>query len=477
MDNSLIKKVKNGLKKTGITLLAAATIGSTSGCAQYVSRYDNIENRVGYESSYHQENLGDGIRAGLEIIPERVDMFDKTLRIEGYSQEKGENISIYEDVRKSNRTLLREVKESIDRIIEINEISPAGHPLKEVYATGIYDQRQNNDILELETININGELYFTDPSYESRLNNNRGYEFWGDGWWRWYNHAHYPSNLNPWWDPELRGVITYNTNYHDHYGQDWDGDGISNWSEMIAGTNPYNWDTDYDGLSDLVEIWMGTNPRDPDTDNDGYLDGYDPYPRWHNPHHWNHSHHHWDMWWNHNYNHINWHHQYKQRRHRPISKTETRRVPGKTWKTKTFDQKRYKTDLRKSEKSLKTKVERKSYNNSHTKTYKPSTGTVKPRTYDKPKTTKIIPKTTNKRKTYTIPKKQETKKKKTYVTPKKTETQKTKTYTKHKTTQKKTYTKPKTTQKKTYTPQKRSVQPKKTQQQNTQTKQVQKKHR
>ena len=460
MDNSLIKKVKDGLKKTGLTLLVAATIGSTSGCAQYVSKYNNIENRVGYESSYNLENLGDGIRTGLEIIPERVDIFDKTLRIEGYSQEKGENISIYEDVRGSNRTLLKEVKESIDKIIEINQISPAGHPLKEVYATGIYDERQDNDILELETININGELYFTDPSYESRLNNNRGHEFWGEGWWKWYNHAHYPSNFNPWWDPELRGVITYNTSYHDHYGQDWDGDGISNWSEMIAGTNPYNWDTDYDGLSDLVEIWMGTNPRDPDTDNDGYMDGYDPYPRWHNNHHWNH--HHWDMWWDHHYNHINWHHQYKQRRHAPISKTGERRVPGKTWKTKTFDQKKYKTDLRKSEKSLKTKVERKSYNNSHTKTYKPSTGNVKSRDYDKPKTIKrIVPKKTNKKKTYTIPKKQETGKRKTYVVPKKTETQK-----------KKTYTRPKTTQKKT----KPAAPPKKTQQK-TQTKQIQKKHR
>ena len=34
---------------------------------------------------------------------------------------------------------------------------------------------------------------------------------------------------------------------------DSDGDGLTDYGEMIEGTNPDNWDTDGDGLSDLIE--------------------------------------------------------------------------------------------------------------------------------------------------------------------------------------------------------------------------------
>ena len=52
-----------------------------------------------------------------------------------------------------------------------------------------------------------------------------------------------------------------------------DGDGISNASELAAGTDPYDADTDGDGLTDDQEPALGTNRLDADTDNDGLADG------------------------------------------------------------------------------------------------------------------------------------------------------------------------------------------------------------
>jgi len=55
---------------------------------------------------------------------------------------------------------------------------------------------------------------------------------------------------------------------------DFDGDGISNWGEYLAGTDPTSPDTDGDGLTDYEEIWIyNTDPRIADTDGDGLSDG------------------------------------------------------------------------------------------------------------------------------------------------------------------------------------------------------------
>mgnify|MGYP000710612681 CR=1 FL=1 len=92
-------------------------------------------------------------------------------------------------------------------------------------------------------------------------------------------------------------------------GDDFDGDGLSNWAEVgVHGTDPFQWDTNGDGLSDgasvgtgfdpasddvdgdgitnLEELALGTNPFWHDTDGDGVEDGADVFPfdptRWSN---------------------------------------------------------------------------------------------------------------------------------------------------------------------------------------------------
>lgn len=53
-----------------------------------------------------------------------------------------------------------------------------------------------------------------------------------------------------------------------------DGDGLSNLTELTAGTDPSNPDTDGDGLDDGAEVnTFGTDPNNPDTDGGGTNDG------------------------------------------------------------------------------------------------------------------------------------------------------------------------------------------------------------
>lgn len=62
---------------------------------------------------------------------------------------------------------------------------------------------------------------------------------------------------------------------------DTDGDGLSDGYEVAANphvTDPLNSDSDGDGLSDGEEIAAGTDPNNPDTDGDGIPDGEDLYP-------------------------------------------------------------------------------------------------------------------------------------------------------------------------------------------------------
>ena len=56
---------------------------------------------------------------------------------------------------------------------------------------------------------------------------------------------------------------------------DTDGDGLTDWDEIVHGTDPYDADSDDDGLSDGWEVEHGTDPLDWDTDGDGLSDGWE----------------------------------------------------------------------------------------------------------------------------------------------------------------------------------------------------------
>ena len=58
------------------------------------------------------------------------------------------------------------------------------------------------------------------------------------------------------------------------YTPDSDSDGVSNYEESVAGTNPTALDGDDDGLTDIDELFIyGTQVNDTDSDNDGISDG------------------------------------------------------------------------------------------------------------------------------------------------------------------------------------------------------------
>ena len=87
--------------------------------------------------------------------------------------------------------------------------------------------------------------------------------------------------------PDWDEINIYRTDPHN---RDTDGDGYSDWIELISGFSPHNPlpvrlednDQDNDGLSDRMELNFGTDLLNPDTDGDGYTDGeeiaagYDP---------------------------------------------------------------------------------------------------------------------------------------------------------------------------------------------------------
>ncbi len=320
-DNPLYSKIKKRLRKFGLSTLFAATLLTNIACAP------NISARINYRSPIPRNNS----RVGIDIMPYSARFYKDLFQIEGYSPTIGREVIVYESVDRTNHEILNEVKQDLSYVIRINNELPAGHPEKTVYVSGYYQNKETGPILDMETININGELYFTDPIDDSRLYFNVGFEFWNYDWWRWHIHAHYPTNFTPWWDINRDGIFL------DYYSPiDWDRDGISNWNESMIGTNIYNPDTDYDGLDDLVEIWLGTNPRNPDTDYDGYYDGYDPFPLWPARFHRNLGYSSWSIWWHMNQNHyrVKYKHETRQRFHVPPKEWVEHRTPTREYKLK-----------------------------------------------------------------------------------------------------------------------------------------------
>ncbi len=311
-----MSRLKRGLRNLGLSFLAASIF--TTGCAA-VYRQPNYITRGGPSFVENLRRL-DNHRTGFDVVPIDVGFFDGKFFVSGYLR-NGDVIIGREDIDRSNDLLLREAKKDISKIIRLNESSPDSHPGRTIYLTGIYDRDfRGDDELDLETINISGELYFTDPVGQCAFMN--GFEFWNQDWWRWFNNVHYPEGFSPWWDLRRNGVFFDRRGVVNPHG-DWDNDGISNWSESLLGTNMYNRDTDYDRLDDLTELWFGTDPTDSDTDNDGYSDYYDPYPLWHFRYHENPRYSDWSIWWSNNYDNV------EVRYKTPKGK---RTIPGVKWK-------------------------------------------------------------------------------------------------------------------------------------------------
>lgn len=337
-------RLKRGLKNFGLSFLA--TVMLTTGCAAtYRQPNSSLRGRGTYVENLRRV---DGYRTGFDIIPVETGFYEGDFFVSGYLR-NGDVIFANEDVDNSNDGLLRNVRNDIYKIIKLNESSPDSHPDRTVYVTGIYDRDfEKDDRLDLETINVSGELYFTDPVGSCDFV--RGFEFWNQDWWRWFNNVHYSRGFNPWWDVGRRGV------FFERHGvvspnEDWDGDGISNWSESVLGTNMYNFDSDYDGLDDLTELLIGTNPLDSDTDNDGYSDYYDPFPLWHSRYHEGLRHIDSQIWWGSNYNGV-------QIRHKPLGKKETPEVRFKKSGNSRHENIRYHRVLDNQEREVRVKAER-----------------------------------------------------------------------------------------------------------------------
>lgn len=102
----------------------------------------------------------------------------------------------------------------------------------------------------------------------------------GDGAGDWAEiHSHGTNPTNP--DTDADGMPDgweighgLSPTYDGDADDDSDSDGISNYDEYQAGTNPGSWDSDGDGLGDWDEINVhGTNAAIADTDGDGLSDG------------------------------------------------------------------------------------------------------------------------------------------------------------------------------------------------------------
>lgn len=337
------EKLNSGFKKTftyssAILFLGTTNLACTS--AKNTTTYQGEEKKTVLVEDVKNLSSYDDKRIEFSAIPISSDLtgneFNLRLEVKDENNNTLYHVLAKEDVNASNRDLIKEINYLLsskdkDRegIIQYNKSNPSWDKDIKVTVSGIYNQfpKTNRSFyesgkLELETITLLNERYFTDPEQSAIYKENPDNLFSDK---QVYVRVHYPAYIHPRWDWDGDGIpdwwksryknFRWNTRWNDA-----DGDGLSNLTEWRIGTDPYNSDTDFDGLSDYYELRVGLNPKCNDSDHDGISDYYDNYPRWNNDiiivttpflfwnHHWTNFYFHWDMWgYNHWYYHKHFH--------------------------------------------------------------------------------------------------------------------------------------------------------------------------
>ena len=80
------------------------------------------------------------------------------------------------------------------------------------------------------------------------------------------------SQTEEWLNLHLDSTEDRNASWWNDLAYDLDGDGLTNFQELLSNSNPLSVDTDGDGMMDAVELANGTNLRMADTDGDGLDD-------------------------------------------------------------------------------------------------------------------------------------------------------------------------------------------------------------
>lgn len=154
------------------------------------------------------------------------------------------------------------IEDKVEDVRAASYVEPMDEP-----RYGSYDENGNF------TENDNRDFFGTDPTKEDTDGDKcpDGYEYY---FWRVARFAKEELGFER-YDPTkvIEGTPISNKEvemaFHplipgDHTASDLDGDGLSNYEEMLLGTNPAHWDSDGDGMNDGYEVMWGLNPLNGD---------------------------------------------------------------------------------------------------------------------------------------------------------------------------------------------------------------------